>query len=430
MPIFDQGYQHWQGTLSGHGWRWLAVARHGVRVGMQNRFMRIVILLAWIPALMLAGVICVWGLVEQKTAWAIQFLSGLLPVREFLDNPTAFRMTMWTLCFHFFINVEMFFVMVLVLMVGPGLISQDLRYNALPLYFSRPVRRTDYFLGKLGVIGFFLALVAVVPAIAAWFLGVLFSLDMNIIFDTGRILVGVIFYGVVVTLSAGLLMLALSSLSRNSRYVGAIWAGMWILTNVVSTILEGVHLSQAFIRQAEAHNRRNQAAIGQNPWQMDEKDRQEEMQDANNRQMPPEERQARADARQRRRDERQREAHDAQWREQRQANKRLRQDLEAAFNNDWRPCVSYTANLLRIGDGVLGYYVAKDKLNDLLASATRAQRPKNFGPPPDEDDDLEGGFRGLEPRWPWYWSASILFAIGGLSVWILNTRVKNLDRLR
>jgi hypothetical protein len=31
MPIFDQGYQHWSGALSGHAWRWLVITRHGVR---------------------------------------------------------------------------------------------------------------------------------------------------------------------------------------------------------------------------------------------------------------------------------------------------------------------------------------------------------------------------------------------------------------
>ncbi len=30
--------------------------------------------------------------------------------------------------------------MLLVLMVGPDLISQDLRFNAIPLYFARPLR--------------------------------------------------------------------------------------------------------------------------------------------------------------------------------------------------------------------------------------------------------------------------------------------------
>ena len=74
--------------------------------------------------------------------------------------------------------------MILVLLVGPGLISQDLRFNALPLYFSRPLRRFDYFLGKLGVIGFFLGAVAIVPAVVAYVLGVVFSLDLGVVRDT------------------------------------------------------------------------------------------------------------------------------------------------------------------------------------------------------------------------------------------------------
>ena len=76
--------------------------------------------------------------------------------------------------------------MLLVLVVGPDLVSQDLRFNALPLYFSRPLRRIDYFLGKLGVIALFLAAVAVVPAVAAYLLGVAFSLDFAVVRDTWR----------------------------------------------------------------------------------------------------------------------------------------------------------------------------------------------------------------------------------------------------
>src|SRR5580692_2495605 len=53
MPIFDQGYQHWKGQLSGHGWRWLAIARHGVRIGLQGRVFRIVLLISLLPAIVL-----------------------------------------------------------------------------------------------------------------------------------------------------------------------------------------------------------------------------------------------------------------------------------------------------------------------------------------------------------------------------------------
>src|SRR5205823_9027273 len=67
MPIFDQGYQHWSGELTGHGRRWLAITRHGVRIGMKNRLLRIALLVAWLPAVVLASFLCVWGLLEQKS---------------------------------------------------------------------------------------------------------------------------------------------------------------------------------------------------------------------------------------------------------------------------------------------------------------------------------------------------------------------------
>ena len=54
MPIFDQGYQHWSGTLSGHAWRWLTITRHGVRVGMKNILLRLLVIVSWLPAAVLA----------------------------------------------------------------------------------------------------------------------------------------------------------------------------------------------------------------------------------------------------------------------------------------------------------------------------------------------------------------------------------------
>jgi ABC-2 type transport system permease protein len=413
MPIFDQGYQHWQGSLSGHGWRWLAVTRHGVRVGMQNRFVRMLILFAWFPALLLVGVISLWGMVEQKAEAAMSLLASIGFAQEFIDNPATFRLTIWTYTFRYFILTELFYVLLLVTMVGPGLISQDLRYNALPLYFSRPVRRIDYFLGKLGVIGCLLLMVAVLPAVAAWVFGVLFSLDYTVIFDTWRILVGVIVYGVVVTLSAGLLMLALSSLSRNSRYVGALWAGFCLVSFLVGMILVGTHVSSAESRVYQRWQRDRDAQV--------RRDQEEQWRDAQDMQMPLAEKAKRQEARQRRQME---------WNQG--PGPEMRNAQTEAFRDDWRLCVSYVNNLLRMGDALLGYYEAQDRLNALWATVRRAQAargPGAPGPPPrqhatEEDEEL------YWPRWPWYWSASVLLALGGLSAWILNTRVKTLDRLR
>jgi ABC-2 type transport system permease protein len=240
VPIFEQGYQHWNGELAGHGWRWLTITRHGVRAQIRSRWIRLAVLFAWVPALALAGVLVLWGLVEQNSALVaplLQLFRDLPP--EIREGPQNYRIAVWTIAYQYFFQLEMFFVMILVLLVGPGLISQDLRFNALPLYFSRPLRRFDYFAGKLGVIAVFLAAVAVVPPLLAYVLGVAFSLDLSILRDTGRFVLVSVVYGLVVVASAGMLMLALSSLSRNSRYVAAFWIGTWFVSNVVSGVLVG-----------------------------------------------------------------------------------------------------------------------------------------------------------------------------------------------
>ena len=239
MPIFDQGYQHWQGHLAGHAWRWLAITRQGVRQQTRRRGTKWLIISAFVPALALVGFLVFWGLLEQNST-LLQPIFALIQAlpEEIRNGPKAYRSAVWTYAFDIFFGFETFFSMLLVLAVGPDLVSQDLRFNAFPLYLSRPLRRIDYFAGKLGVIAVFLGIVAIGPAVVAYALGLAFSLDLGVVRDTWRLLVGSIVYGLIVVLSAGTLMLAISSLSRNSRLVGATWIGLWVISNVSSSVLQ------------------------------------------------------------------------------------------------------------------------------------------------------------------------------------------------
>lgn len=238
MPVYEQGYQHWDGRLAGHGWRWWAIARQGVVAQLRNRRAKYLIISAWVPALGLAAILGFWGLLEQKSETIEPFLVLFqwLP-EEMREGPRAFRGSVWTIAFHWFLFLELGASMLLVLMVGPDLISQDLRSNAMPLYLSRPLRRVDYFAGKLGVIGFFLGAVTIVPAVLAYAVGVAFSMDASVVRDTWRVLAGSVAYGALVALVSGLLMLALSSLSRNSRVVAMMWVGVWIMSDMVAGAL-------------------------------------------------------------------------------------------------------------------------------------------------------------------------------------------------
>ena len=127
--------------------------------------------------------------------------------------------------------------------------------QCLPLYLSRPLRRIDYFLGKLGVIAAFLGLVVIVPSLLAYVLGLSFSLDLTIV--PGHLAVAAcasLAYGLVIIVSAGTLMLALSSLSRNSRYVALFWLGLWIVSGITAIVLQS---SDQIAAPATSFNRRN-----------------------------------------------------------------------------------------------------------------------------------------------------------------------------
>ena len=327
MPIFDQGYQHWDGKLSGHAWRWLAVARRGVRTQLKNRWTRLALLLAWGPALVLGGFLTLWGLFEQKpNVWG-GFFTFLPPV--VLLNPSEFRAEVWSLVFSIFLSAETSAAMILVVIIGPNLISQDIRYNAMPLYLSRPLTRLDYFAGKLGTIAAFLVAVMIVPAVLSYVIGLAFSLNYRVFTNTYWLVPACLAYGAIVVLVAGLFMLAISSMTKNSRHVAAIWIGIWMVGWASAGIL----------------------------------------------------------------------------------------GEPTTLNLKWGPLVSLTNNFGRLRDALLGTSVGFAKVQKanmkMFAQGMDFEMPNPFA-----------------WNYPWSWSAYVLLGLLGLSLCILTTRVKSLDRLR
>jgi ABC-type transport system involved in multi-copper enzyme maturation permease subunit len=420
MPIFDQGYQHWQGPLSGHAWRWLAITRHGVRVQMKSRILRLLVLLAWLPALGLVAAVALWGLAERQSEGVVNLLRNMLPA-DMLLEPQAYRATVWTLLYSFFFKAQMFFLMLLAVVAGPGLISRDLRFNALPLYFARPLTRFDYFLGKLGVIGALVASVAVVPAVFAYVVGLIFFFELTVVKDTYPVLLASVAFGLVLTLSIGTLMLALSSLSRRSLYVGIAWAGLWIISGSVGGILTGIHrgsLHEA-VYQAEMTGWLEKhppppgvRMFGRHPqlhWE------------PRTRKMAP----VVAQPDQHAAADKWYESWNRQWQ---LASAKAQDAAGQGARDDWRPLFSYVANLERIADLLLRTDAA------WVAVGKAVEQPRSkfgglFGasPVPVNERRLADMF---VPQYPWVWSAGVLAGLLGLSTWTLTRRIKSLDRLR
>jgi hypothetical protein len=414
MPIFDQGYQHWSGKLSGHAVRWLAVTRHGVRATLRGRWVKLMLISAWLPAIILVTALAVWGLLEQRAESVLSFLSRMLPA-DVIAKPQEFRSAVWTIAYSIFYKCELAAAIFLVLVVGPSLVSKDLRFNAFPLYFSRPIRRIDYFVGKLGVIGFFLMAIAILPGLAAYLFGLAFSLDLGVIRDTHRLLWGGVLYGLVITVSAGTLMLALSSLSRRSIYVGLAWAGFCFITWSLSGMLIALNLHSE-IRAAEeetlaawmAEHPPPPGITVRGPGWVDRRW-------SNNDQMRAQE----------------------SWLSERRAiRERYTTQVAANVNSDWRQLLAYHTNLSRIGDALLDTDTAWVTIGTAFERSRRAVSPMTpMGPNRMLQDLLHRpNDRFLADRlvlqYPAIWSVGILAGLWLLSAFILATRVKSLDRLK
>jgi ABC-type transport system involved in multi-copper enzyme maturation permease subunit len=140
------------------------------------------------------------------------------------------------------IDVQLLFCFVFAFLLGAGLISKDLRHSALVLYFSKPITRWQYFLGK------FLSLFALFMVLT-WLQGaILFVVqtavapdhsDWHLYFWSShvRILGAMTLYATAVSVTVSLLILTASSLTKNSRYAGTTFAIYIIGAGIVSGIL-------------------------------------------------------------------------------------------------------------------------------------------------------------------------------------------------
>jgi ABC-type transport system involved in multi-copper enzyme maturation permease subunit len=148
-----------------------------------------------------------------------------------------FREVLWRSVFIFMIQVQLFWVMVLVARVGPGLIANDIKARALPIYFARPITPSTYLLGKWMVAATFIGLVTVAPNLAALIFGVLLTGGLQTWGQTLGLGLDLLVCGAGVMVFGGMLILALSSTTADSRYVSVGWLAVCLLPVMAQAIV-------------------------------------------------------------------------------------------------------------------------------------------------------------------------------------------------
>jgi ABC-type transport system involved in multi-copper enzyme maturation permease subunit len=142
--------------------------------------------------------------------------------------------------FRQFLEQQDFFVFVVTIYVGAGLIANDRRANALQIYLSKPLLRSEYIAGKAAVLFVFLSFVTWVPALLLLLLQVLFAGNFTFLKNNLFLFPAITVAGLLQVLVATFTILALSSLSKSARYVGILYAGAIFFTAAVYGVMYAI----------------------------------------------------------------------------------------------------------------------------------------------------------------------------------------------
>jgi ABC-2 type transport system permease protein len=217
VPIHDQGYRRYGGSRTPHGRAWAVIARSGVRTMLGRRPFLGLLLLAWLPFLVRAVQI---------------YAAANLPQAAFLaPTPEMFRQ---------FLEQQEIFLFFITVYAGAGLIANDRRANALQIYLSKPLTRAEYVLGKMTILMTFLLIVTWLPAMVLLLVQVSFAGSLTFPKSNLYLFPAITLLSFVEAAMVSAAMLALSSLSNNSRFVGILYAGLIFFSDALFGVLRAV----------------------------------------------------------------------------------------------------------------------------------------------------------------------------------------------
>ena len=222
MPIHDQSYRRYGGKRESARSAWTVIALAGITSLLKKRIFLALLLFAWIPFIVRAVQIYVAANFPQASILAMK--------------PETFRQ---------FFDQQGIFVFFVTVYVGAGLIANDRRANALQIYLSKPLTRAEYVLGKLATLVVFLLLVTWLPGVLLLVLQALFAGSFDFVRQNIFLLPAMTLFSLLEVIVASFTMLALSSLSNSSRYVGILYTGAVLFTDAIFATLRGITGSTA-----------------------------------------------------------------------------------------------------------------------------------------------------------------------------------------
>jgi ABC-2 type transport system permease protein len=221
MPIYERGYRRWRGKLGRGRLRFWPIVRRTGLLRMKRRGFIVLLAISNLPFFVKMAELYIrtrLGTFEQVRSM------GMTEV-----EPSFF---------HNFLSIATLPAVIIVIVTGASLICSDRRAGALQIYFSRPVTRYDYLLGKIGVLSLFIAVVTLIPALLLFIMAIFLQPGGGFFSENYWILFSIIFYYITLSLAFGATMLAFSSLIDRTRFVAMSWVAFFMGTAAIGDIFD------------------------------------------------------------------------------------------------------------------------------------------------------------------------------------------------
>ena len=228
MAVYEQTYKPYKGKLTPEWNRFLIIPRHAFRGVFAYKLFIAFYVICFLPILIEAILIY---LHHNITALAIMNLNA----RQLLPIDGAF--------FQYFVSIQGGFAFFVALLLGPPLVSRDLRNNALPLYLCRPFSRTEYVMGKMSVLLILLSGITWVPQLLMFFFQSYlagFEWFKNNLWIASAIIIA----GVVWVLLLALISQTLSALLKWRIIASGAMLGLVIIPSVFFGIINEIFLTR------------------------------------------------------------------------------------------------------------------------------------------------------------------------------------------
>jgi ABC-type transport system involved in multi-copper enzyme maturation permease subunit len=226
MPVHERGYTHWSPSGARVDPPWLVIARRGLLAPLKRRWTLVLLFASWVPAI-------VKGAIVFFKAKAGQFMELAVGGDWTSVTPAGFLS---------FVEGQRFFVFVITVILGAGLIARDKQDNGLSLYFSRPISLFDYLGGKVLVVLAGFAAVTLVPSLLLCLFAYLVDptaagLDLLLLTPL-RLVAMSAFTGIGISL----VLLAFSALGTRTVLVVVWWAVLCLGGDAIGNIGDGLGL--------------------------------------------------------------------------------------------------------------------------------------------------------------------------------------------